>query len=312
MTARQTAVQTAIAMKGQRAEVVQIYNSFLPHPRGYIVKADSDQLCATYASAPFIVLSWTDIVPPECGARQLYRNMEAIGSSSENTKRVPQVGDLIFFGTGSKPSGINHVGIVVDVTNNNKRVVYYDISTSGRVGQHYIPVGDPWICGYGLPDYASKDVPSPTPTPTPTPAHEFKVGDLVTVNAGAKWYKGQSIKASVFKDQWYVLTVKGDRVVLGMNLAETRNIQSPIHAEDLTLVTPDQPAVTDQQVTISVTVHEETWQLLQIMADGKPLVGRPGDRQAAGGREIVVQIGHAAAPENSPHFPLIPKNSPLI
>ena len=265
MFARQTAVRMAISMKGQRAEVVQIYNSYLPHPRGYIVKADSDMLCATYVSSVYIALSWTDLVPPECGARQLYRNMEAISCATADTKRVPNVGDIIFFGTKSKPDGINHTGIVVDITNNNKRIVYYDISTSGRVGQHYIPVGDAWICGYGLPDYASKDVPAPTPTPT----HELAVGDLVTVNKGAKWYKGQTIKASVFDDKWYISALRGDRAVLGMNLAETRNICSPIHTSDITLVVPNSPEIPEQEkVTLSVVVNKDTAELLNIMATG--------------------------------------------
>lgn len=271
MLARQTAVQKAISMKGQRAEVVKIYNSFLPHPRGYIVK-DTDQLCATYTSSVFISLGWTSIVPPECGARQLYRNMEAIGCSTADTKRVPQVGDLIFFGTKSNPNGINHVGIVVDLQNSNKRIVYYDISNSGRVGQHYIPVADPWICGYGLPDYASKDfAPIPTPEPTPDAPHEFVVGDLVTVNPGAKWYSGSSIKLSVFSDKWYIISIRGDRAVLGMNLAETRNIQSPIHTSDITLVVPMEtpiPQPEKKKVKLNIEVDEETYQLLEIMAKG--------------------------------------------
>ena len=274
MLARQTAVAEAISMKGQRTEVVSCYNTYLPHPRGYIVK-DSDQLCATYASAVFISLKnktgnkwWTDIVPPECGARQLYRNMEAISSATADTKRVPTSGDLIFFGTKSKPDGINHVGIVVDVTNSNKRIVYYDISNSGRVGQHYIPVGDPWICGYGLPDYGSEDI-KPKPTPEPAPKHEFAIGDLVTVNPGAKWYKGQSIKLSVFSDKWYIMSIKGDRAVLGMNLAETRNIQSAIHTSDITLVVPVAPEIPEQEkVTLSIVVEKATAELLDIMAKG--------------------------------------------
>lgn len=281
MIARQTAVQTAISMKGQRNEVVDIYNSYLPHPRGYKVKYE-DQLCATYVSAVFIKLGWTDIVPPECGARQLYRNMEAIGCSDENVKRTPQKGDIIFFGQDSKPAGINHVGIVVELANNDKAIIYYDISSSGRVGRHQCPVGYSWICGYGLPNYAAHDLdkpeeptpaPAPEPTPEPTPApvtREFKVGDLVTINPGAKWYRGQSIKLSCISDKWYISSIKGDRAVLGMNVEETRNIQSPIHTCDITLVTPNEPVVepADDKVTLTITVDKDTAQLLDIMAKG--------------------------------------------
>ena len=91
------------------------------------------------------------------------------------------------------------------------------------------------------------------------------------IREGAVWYKGQNIKASVMKQNWYVIQNVNGRVVLGMNEAETSNITSPIHEEDVILVRKykaETPAVTDKQVTVSVTVHEETWQLLQIMADG--------------------------------------------
>ena len=270
MIARQTLVQKAMSFKGQRNEVVDIYNTFLPRPRGYKVKYD-DMLCATYASTPFIVLGWTDIVPPECGAMQLYRNMEALGRAVLDKNRVPEIGDLMFIGNGTKVSNINHVAIVTEVK--GKQIYYFDLQSV--VGRHTCPVGYSFIIGYGMPDYASKDldhVPDPAPAPEPAPdaPHVFAVGDLVTVNPGAKWYKGQSIKLSVINDKWYIMSVKGDRAVLGMNLGETRNIQSPIHTCDISLVVAngaiEQPP--QDKVTITVTVDRETLELLDIMATG--------------------------------------------
>lgn len=37
------------------------------------------------------------------------------------------------------------------------------------------------------------------------------------VKAGAKWYDGQSIANFVFKNQYEVIQIKGDRVVIGVN-----------------------------------------------------------------------------------------------
>ena len=266
MIARQTAVQTAIGMKGQRKEVADIYNSYLPHPRGYIVKWDSDLMCATYASAVFVKLGWTDIVPPECAAWRLYQNMDALGCGKHDNKYVPNVGDLIFFGNGTKMTNINHVGIVTEVKN-GKQIYYYDIQST--VGRHTCPVGYSYIWGYGLPDYASKDV-QPTPKPEPTPKRELEVGDLVTINPGAKWYKGQTIKLSCFSEKWYISALKGDRAVLGMNESQTRNICSPIHTADLTLVVTNEPVEQkpNEKVSITVDIDRETYQLLQIMAQG--------------------------------------------
>ena len=272
MIARQTAVQTAISFKGKRNEVVDVYNSYLPRPRGYKVKYD-DMLCATYVSSIFIKLGWTDIVPPECGAMQLYRNMDALGRAVLDKTRVPEIGDLIFFGNGSTVNRIQHVGIVTEVQN-GKQIYYYDIQAN--VGRHTCPVGYSYVMGYGMPDYASKDlepIPAPTPEPTPAPSpapHVFAVGDLVTINPGARWYKGQSIKLSCINDKWYIMSIKGDRAVLGMNLAENRNIQSPIHTCDISLVVAngaiEQPP--EDKVTITVTIDKETLELLDIMATG--------------------------------------------
>ena len=272
MIARQTAVQTAISFKGKRTEIVDIYNTYLPRPRGYKVKYD-DMLCATYVSAVFIKLGWTDIVPPECGAWRLYANMEALGRAVLDKKRVPEIGDLIFFGNGSTVNRIQHVGIVTEVQN-GKQIYYYDIQAN--VGRHTCPVGYSYVMGYGMPDYAAHDLdkpeptPEPAPQPVPQPDHVYAVGDLVTINPGARWYRGQSIKLSCINDKWYIMSIKGDRAVLGMNLAETRNIQSPIHTCDISLVVAngaiEQPP--EDKVSITVTVDKETLELLDIMATG--------------------------------------------
>lgn len=241
LRAARKAVDYAVSQKGQRNSVVDVYNSYLPHPRKYIVKYE-DQLCATFISSIFIALGWTDIVPPECGAHQLYWNMEALGRAQLNKKRVPDIGDLIFFGNSSKASGIQHVGIVQEVTSDKKRIYYYDLT--GVVGRHTVPVGYSWIMGYAWPDYASKEgtpVPgddtSSAPGGAPSPQGEgIGAGDLVHIKEGARWYSGSTIKASVMPKNWYVIQNKNGRVVLGMDESQRSNIQSPIHEEDLILV----------------------------------------------------------------------------
>ena len=48
-------------------------------------------------------------------------------------------------------------------------------------------------------------------------ASNLNVGDSVRVKAGSKWYDGQSIANCVFKNQYEVIQIKGDRVVIGVN-----------------------------------------------------------------------------------------------
>lgn len=65
----------------------------------------------------------------------------------------------------------------------------------------------------------------------------YKEGDVVVVNAGAKWYTGKSIPAWVREDKWIVCQDQtGDRVVLNFNISKTNSIMSPIRASDITKV----------------------------------------------------------------------------
>ena len=83
-----------------------------------------------------------------------------------------------------------------------------------------------------------------TTNPTPAPAHptsstsktSFKVGDLVKINDGARYYTGGGIPQWVANEKWYISSISGDRAVLGLNEAKNRNIQSPIKTNDITLV----------------------------------------------------------------------------
>lgn len=72
---------------------------------------------------------------------------------------------------------------------------------------------------------------------TTTPTSSFKSGDLVKIKEGAKYYNGISIPSWVQQDKWYVDSVSGDRVVLGKNKTNTRNIQSPVKSLELKLAT---------------------------------------------------------------------------
>lgn len=64
---------------------------------------------------------------------------------------------------------------------------------------------------------------------------EVKVGDLVKIKDGAKYYTGIDIPSWVVADKWFVTSVSGDRAVLGENENCNRNIQSPVRVQDLEL-----------------------------------------------------------------------------
>lgn len=233
MNARQKLLQTAKSLRGQRDTVIDDYNRLAkPLPLGYRVKYE-DMGCAVYVSVPFLLLGW-DIVAPHCRARELYRNMAALGRAHWGHDRTPEPGDLLFFGPGGSESRIDHVGIVEEVKTGT--ISYWDLRSV--VGNHTCKVGGGFIKGYGYimatasPDYASIDIVETDPEPVPA----IKAGDLVRIRTGAKWFSGSPIKASVMAKNWYVIQNKGGRVVLGMSEDERSNIQSPIHEEDVELV----------------------------------------------------------------------------
>ncbi len=256
----------ALAAKwtGQRTSVVDVYNSHTPWARGYKVTYN-DALCATYVSALFIKLGWTAIVPPECGAMQLLRNMAALDRYTARADHSPAPGDLIFFdwhGDG----WCDHVGIVIAVRSSG--VTYSHIPSCG-VTVATVDRLDKSIMGYGSPDYAAvSDSDQPDPEPEPETETEIRPGSLARIRPGASWYDGGAIPDFVVARAWSVVQVNGDRAVLGTDEEHRYNIQSPIHTADLTPAAA--PVVTaPEQVTFWATLDKTTFDWLK--GSGKTL-----------------------------------------
>ena len=63
----------------------------------------------------------------------------------------------------------------------------------------------------------------------------FQVGDLVSLINDAKYYDGSDIPAWVKKQNWYIKSISGDRVVIDENEGRTHSIKSPVSSEYLVL-----------------------------------------------------------------------------
>lgn len=259
---REQAIAAVLALaekwKGQRTSVVDVYNSHTPLARGYRVTYN-DALCATYVSALFIELGWTDIVPPECGAMQLMRNMIALERYALRKDHAPEPGDLIFF-DWQGDGWCDHVGIVTAATPNT--VTYSHIPSYG-VTVATASRFDGGIIGYGFPDYDAVSDSDPVEQP-----EEIRAGDLVRIRDGATWYNGGGIPVFVLERSWYVIQVNGDRAVLGTDEEHRYNIQSPIRTTDLELASA--PVVTaPEHVTFWATLDRPTFDWWQ--STGKTL-----------------------------------------
>ena len=64
----------------------------------------------------------------------------------------------------------------------------------------------------------------------------FKVGDLVSLTSGAKYYTGATVPNWVKNKNWYVEEVSGDRIIINKSEDGENAIESPVNAKYLKLV----------------------------------------------------------------------------
>lgn len=141
------------------AEILNIYNTHEPLAQGYTV-TETDNWCATFASAVAIQCGLTDIVPTECGCQRQITLWQELGRWQENDNYNPQPGDYIYYAWGEDFSfgdctgWADHVGIVVGTAGPFIRVI--EGNKDDSVTYRTILRGNWQIRGYGLPDYTAK------------------------------------------------------------------------------------------------------------------------------------------------------------
>lgn len=84
-----------------------------------------------------------------------------------------------------------------------------------------------------LPNYEKQEE---KPVEEENVVEKFKVNDIVKLVDNATYYSGKTISPWVFKQEWIVSSVKGDRVVINKSTSTTSAINSPVHQDNLILV----------------------------------------------------------------------------
>lgn len=146
-------------------QIIDIYNSYKPLPRGVRMSYTMDW-CAATTSAVWIALGLTDIMPVECSCGELIRLYQAMGRWVEDDAYIPKPGDLIMYdwdddGEGDNRGAPEHVGMITNVAGRTITVVEGNMGSPSRVGTRTLQVNGRYIRGYCCPDYASKaDKPS--------------------------------------------------------------------------------------------------------------------------------------------------------
>ena len=140
---------------GSHKKIVDIYNSYTPHPRGYALSYD-DAWCDATVSACFIQLASVDMIGGiECGVEEHVKKFVAAGIWIEDGSITPQPGDLIIYNwdDGSQPNDgySDHIGMVETVANGT--ITTIEGNSSNSVKRSNIPVGYGYIRGFARPKY---------------------------------------------------------------------------------------------------------------------------------------------------------------
>jgi hypothetical protein len=250
---------------GTHREIIDIYNSHKPHPRGYKMTYDAPW-CAATISALAIKSGYTNIIPVECSCSKMIELFKALGSWCEDDGRKPNPGDIIFYdwednGVGDNLGSPDHVGIVEAVDGNKITVIEGNYSNAVRHRTLY--VNGKYIRGYGIPKYpispsksidelakevlngvwgngqarkdaltnAGYDAVAVQKKVNELIVTKIKVGDTVKLNKGAKTYDGKSLASFVYGRKHKVKEINGNRAVityLGVTVAA-------VNVKDLTL-----------------------------------------------------------------------------
>lgn len=158
--------------KGTHKTIVDIYNSYLPHPRGYRLTY-TDDYCDGAISAVFIKLNAVDLIGGiECGVEEHVAKFRKKGIWKEDGRIVPEPGYIIVYSwrKSTQPNNAysDHIGLVESINKVSQTMVVIEGNTQGGiVGRRTVPFGWGYIRGYALPHYKSN-----TPQTKPSETNE--------------------------------------------------------------------------------------------------------------------------------------------
>lgn len=143
--------------------IVDTYNSFLPHPRGYKLTY-TDDYCAAAVSAAAILCGLTDVIPIECSCGEQMRWYQSRGRWIEDDAHVPQVGEQVFYhwadggdyAATDCTGAPNHTGIVTRVAGSYINVFEGNKGSKHECGYRTLEINGRYIRGFGCPQYPAE------------------------------------------------------------------------------------------------------------------------------------------------------------
>lgn len=158
---------------GKFRQIIDLYNSVKPLPRGYAVKY-TDEWCDTTVSAAGIKAGCTELIGRECGCEEHVKIFKALGIWNEDGTITPEPGYIILYNWGQsyQPNDgySDHIGVVESVSNG--QITCIEGNKGETVARRVLSVGNGYIRGYASPKFAkasgSSDSSGNTPAPTPS------------------------------------------------------------------------------------------------------------------------------------------------
>ena len=158
-----TAWEGAVRGDAVHKSIVDAYNSFLPHPRGYKLTY-TDDYCAAMVSAAAILCGLTEVLPIECSCGEQMRWYQSRGQWVEDDAHIPTVGEQVFYCWNDRKDyaltdctgAPNHTGIVTAC--DGKTFPFFEGTKGSRHECAYriIPVNGRYIRGFGIPAYPAE------------------------------------------------------------------------------------------------------------------------------------------------------------
>lgn len=250
---------------GKHKQIIDLYNSVKPLPRGYAVKY-TDEWCDATVSAAGIQAGCTDLIGRECGCEEHVKIFKQKGIWIEDGTIMPKPGDIILYNWGQsyQPNDgySDHIGFVESVSGN--QITCIEGNKGEAVARRVLSVGNGNIRGYARPKYEAGSGGTTPEAPTPDPGAEAPKKEVSwygvvntaelnvrtwagTENANLKSYPTikQGTKVGVCDtvkdkdgDPWYYIRIDGDQ-------GEKYGFVSAAYITKQGTSTPDAPAEED-------------------------------------------------------------------
>ena len=183
---------------GSYKEIIDIYNSYSPLPRGTKMQYGWSW-CACTWSALMIKLGYTDIAPIEISCGELVKKAQEMGIWEENDAYVPNVGDAVLYdwddnGVGDNTGWPDHVGTVTYVNYSAGYMVVTEGNYSDAVKKRTISLNGKYIRGFITPKYSSEVIVDQIET-----AEKKTVETLAREVIAGEWGSGQVRKDKLKK-----------------------------------------------------------------------------------------------------------------